>query len=94
MVDQSIDWVQFREWLNNKYSRTWSPTVFYYAKKYRQILNGDFGELEKFSKSKRNTVLKALIALSKYLGVYREFKLRMTDYGVGFEQSSSVDAFL
>jgi len=58
------------------------------------MLNGDFGELEKFSKSKKNTVLKALIALSKYLGVYREFKLLMTDYGVKFEQSNSVDAFL
>jgi len=58
------------------------------------MLNGDFGELESFSKSKKNTVLKSLIALSKYLGVYREFKLRMTDYGVKFEQTSSVDAFL
>jgi len=58
------------------------------------MLNGDFSELERFSKSKKNTVLKALIVLSKYLGVYREFKLRMTDYGVKFEQSNSVDAFL
>jgi len=39
-------------------------------------------------------VLKALTVLSKYLGVYREFKLRMTNYGVKFEQSNSVDAFL
>jgi len=58
------------------------------------MLNGDFSKLEKFSKSKKNTVLKALIVLAKYLGVYREFKSRMTDYGVKFEQSSSVDAFL
>jgi len=58
------------------------------------MLNGDFSELEAFSKSKKNTVLKALIVLSKYLGVYREFKLRMADYGVKFEQSNSVDAFL
>ena len=94
MVDRSIDWVQFREWLNNKYSKTWSPTVFCYAKKHHRMLNGDFGELESFSKSKKNTVLKALIALSKYLGVYREFKLHMNNYGVKFEQSNSVDAFL
>lgn len=79
IVDRSIDWVQFREWSNNKYSRTWSPTVFCYAKKHHQMLNGDFSELESFSKSKRNTVLNALIALSKYLGVYKEFKLRITN---------------
>ena len=94
ILDQSIDWMQFREWLNNKYSKTWSPTVFCYARKYHRMLNGDFAELETFSKSKKNTVLKALIVLSKYLGVYREFKLHMTDYGVKFEQSNSVDAFL
>ncbi len=58
------------------------------------MLSGNFGELEMFSKSKKNSVLKALVALSKYLGVYREFKLRMSDYGVKFEHTSSVDAFL
>jgi len=93
-VDHCIDWVQFRAWLKNKYAKTWSPTVFCYAKKYHQMLNGDFSELESFSKSKKNTVLKSLVALSKFLGVYREFKLRMADYGVKFEQSNSVDAFL
>ena len=86
--------MQFREWLNNKYAKTWSPTVFCYAKKHHEMLNGDFGELEAFSKSKKNTVLKSLISLSKYLGVYREFKLHMTNYGIRFEQSNSVDAFL
>ena len=68
--------------------------MFCYAKKYHEMLNGDFGELESFSKSKKNTVLKALIVLSKYLGVYGEFKSRMTNYGVKFEHSNSVDAFL
>jgi intergrase/recombinase len=94
IVDNNIDWMEFRKWCKNKYSNTWGPTVFCYAKKYHQMLNGDFSDLEAFSKSKKNSVLKALVALSKYLGVYTEFKLRMSDYGVKFEQTSSVDAFL
>ncbi len=84
----------FREWCNNKYANTWAPTVFCYAKKYHEMLSGDFANLETFSKSKKNSVLKALIVLSKYLGVYREFKLHMSDHGVKFEQTGSVDAFL
>ena len=58
------------------------------------MLVGSLAELEQFSSSKKNAVSKALIALSKYLGVYRDFRLHMADHGVRFEQPNSVDAFL
>ncbi len=84
----------FEEWVYKKYSKSYAPTVVCYAKKYRCMLVGSLAELEQFSSSKKNAVSKALIALSKYLGVYRDFRLHMVDYGVRFEQPNSVDAFL
>ncbi|MDH5267908.1 MAG: integrase [Candidatus Bathyarchaeota archaeon] len=35
-----------------------------------------------------------MIALSKYLGFYREFKDRIKDYGIKWSTSSSIDSFL
>ena len=89
-----IDWDQFRDWAFNKYSDTYAPTVICYAKKYHGIMFGNLAELEEFSNAKRNSVLQALISLSKYLGTYREFRERRRAYGLGWSHTSSVDAFL
>jgi intergrase/recombinase len=58
------------------------------------MLNGNLRELDSFSKSKKNNVLKALIALSKYLGVYEQFKARKASYGIKWENQNSLQAFL
>ncbi|MCP8320621.1 MAG: hypothetical protein H3Z52_06740 [archaeon] len=42
-----------REWLYKKYSKTWAPILFLYAKKYHWMLNGSLMELDSFSKSKK-----------------------------------------
>ena len=89
-----IDWDQFREWAFRKYADSYAPTVICYAKKYRHLMFGNLAELEAFSDSKRNSVLKALISLSKYSGTYRAFKARQKAHGLGWSRTSSVDAFL
>ena len=89
-----MDWGDFKEWLNKKYSKTWVPTVFCYAKKYHGMLNGNLRDLDSFSKSKKNHTLKALIALSKYLGVYEQFKVRIKSYGIKWGRQNSFQAFL
>jgi intergrase/recombinase len=89
-----VNWKDFREWANNKYSKSWARDVFYYAKKYHGMLIGNFKELESFSKSKRNNVLKAVIALSKYLGTYSEFKAKMANYGVKWQNQNSFESFI
>jgi len=89
----SIDWNGFRNYVNGKYSKSWANACFNYALKYHRLLINP-SELETFSKYKRNNVLKSLIALSKYLGFYREFRDRIKDYGIKWSTSSSIDAFL
>jgi hypothetical protein len=46
------------------------------------MINGSLREIDSFSKEKRNRVLKSLIALSKYLGVYKEFKKKIKNHGI------------
>ncbi|MCS7123939.1 MAG: integrase [Candidatus Bathyarchaeota archaeon] len=89
-----IDWSVFRAWIFKKYAKSHAPTIFCYARKYAYMLNGDFKELETFSGSKKNTVLKALIALSKFLGVYEQFKVKLSNYGVKFARNDCFNAFL
>jgi len=94
-VDVSlVDWNDFKAWIFKKYAKSHAPTIYCYAKKYAFMLNGNFKELETFSGSKRNTVLKALIALSKFLGIYEGFKATLSRYGVKFARTDSFDAFL
>jgi intergrase/recombinase len=58
------------------------------------MLSGSLNDLETFSGSKKNTVLKALIALSKFLGVHEEFKARLSAYGVKFARTDAFNSFL
>jgi len=58
------------------------------------MLSGDFKELDTFSSSKRNTVIKSLIALSKFLGIYREFKTLLSSHGIKFARVDCFNAFL
>jgi intergrase/recombinase len=66
---------------------------FNYTSKYVELLDNP-SMIETFSRCKRNNVLKALIALSKYLGFYREFKEKLSDYGIKWHRTSSIDSFL
>jgi intergrase/recombinase len=50
--------------------------------------------LDSFSRSKKTKVLQSLIALSKFLGCYEQFKARVKSYGIKWRKASSLDAFL
>jgi intergrase/recombinase len=91
---QDFDWEAFRSWLDGRNSKTWAYQVFRLAKTHQHLFYGSLEELEKFSKWKKNNVLKALVALSKFLGVYEEFRAKMKSYGVKWSYQNSVDSFL
>ena len=69
-------------------------TKFRLVKTYQHLFYGSLEELEKFSKWKKNNVLKALVALSKFLGVYEEFRAKVKNYGIKWSYQNSVDSFL
>ena len=60
-----------------------------YARKFCHcLLKGDFSELNGFSDSKRTHVMKALSALSKFLGVYEDYKTLLKNYGLKWSVNS------
>jgi intergrase/recombinase len=58
------------------------------------MLSGDLRELELLSPNVRDHVIKALIALSKYLGVYDNFKSKLKNYGIKLSTPNTFNAFL
>jgi len=89
---QNLNWDRFRQYLNNKFVPSYAKMNYCYGKKYAELLNNP-SELESFSKGKKKNILKALIALSKYLGLYGEFKDRLKDYDIKWSSTSSIDSF-
>jgi len=88
----NIDWNGFKDYVFKKYAESWGRTVYSYARKYVGLIDNP-SMVETFSGSKKNAVLKSLVAFSKYYGFYQEFKKKIKDYGIKWSRSSSVDAF-
>ena len=90
----SIDWVGFRAWIFAKYSKAYAPTVHCYARKYAHLLVGNLRELDLLSASVKNAAIKSLIILSKYLGVHKEFKQRLEEFGIKMYRPDVFASFL
>jgi len=58
------------------------------------MLCGDLRELELLSPSVRDHAIKALITLSKYLGVYDSFRSKLKNYGIKLSTPNTFSAFL
>jgi hypothetical protein len=87
-----VDWDAFKEYVFKKYAESWAKNVYYYAKKYVHLIDNP-SLFEAFSSSKKDNVLKSLIAFSKFHGFYRLFKERIKNYGITWSHRSSVDSF-
>ena len=84
---RGVKWASFHEYLNKKCSPDYAKDLMRYAKKYhRYLFKRDFSVLNNLSETKRNHVLCALSNLSKYLGIYGEFKKLVADYGLKWKQ--------
>jgi len=60
------------------------------ARRYGHLLfKGDLSPLKTFSNYKRSHVLKALATLSKFLGLYREFRELREAYGIKWSKGTS-----
>ncbi len=93
MDESSVDWTGFREYLNKKYRKVHADASFRYARLYFKQLENPI-LLETFNGYKRNNIMKALIALSKYLGIYESFKQKLKTYGIKWHRQNSLVAFL
>jgi len=94
MRQRTFDLVEFEKFVRGKYAASTASKVISYVKRYRQILqSGNPGEIEQVPATRRNDVIKSLIILSKYLGVYEEFKTGLKAYGIKLSRPDAFSAF-
>jgi intergrase/recombinase len=66
-----------------------------YSKKFYQcLLNRDLSRVRDLRDSLRPNVIKALASLSKYLGIYQDFKKMLLDFGLQWIGRSSSDIMI
>ena len=83
LKNKPINWLFFREYLKDKCSERVIRDRIRYAKRYQDCLfKHDFSELNNVPEYKQKMMLKGLSALSKYLGLYEDFKSLMKSYGL------------
>ena len=90
-----VDLGEFKQYLVSRYAKTYTPTIMCYVKKYGSLLFGDIKQIEQLKyDSTKSTVIKSLIILSKFLGVHKEFKERLDNYGIKSKRQDSFSSFL
>jgi len=81
--NREINWDEFKQYIYGHYSRRHAEDLYYYARKHYELLvKRDFSPLLRLSPNGRRHALLALSALSKFLGMYREFKSLRESYGI------------
>ena len=95
-LDVNINWNEFKDWLKHKYSKQYTATTYSYAKRYCHLLYGNLREIEMklLKDSTKSTIVKALIVLSKFLGIHQQFKQRLVDYSIKIHREDSFTSFL
>jgi intergrase/recombinase len=61
---------------------------------YNVISSDDLRQLEMLPDSVRNNAIKSLIVLSKYLGIYEDFKHKLKNHGIKTVNQDSFNSFL
>ena len=94
----SINWEGFEAWVrktHHKGSDSILNTVRY-AKKYCEVLfnPNKTSELLTFTKSKRRLVMASLSNLSRYLGVYDQWKEITRNFGLKYESRTGLEAIV
>jgi hypothetical protein len=93
---KDVQWENFASWLINTHRRKHVKEILRYAKRYSVILeNPSFAsQLPMLSKDMRRMVMSSLSNLSKYLGIYDGWKQIIRNYGLKWENTTSLEIFL
>jgi intergrase/recombinase len=90
-----IDWENYKTWLFREYMPVTAKGRLRYARKYADCLrNRDFSSLKLLTNSQRIHAMKALAVLSKFLGIYEEFRSLVKNYGLKWSGKKSSDLII
>jgi hypothetical protein len=89
-----IDWIKYREFLLSKFSRSYALQVFNNGLRHYYCLENPTN-ISAIPATTRGNVLKAMVNLSKFLGCYEEYKLKLRNNGVKWiNTDDSFNSFL
>ena len=80
-IDPQISWEEYREYLLSKFSRSYALQVFNNGLRHFDCLENPQNILA-IPVNTRSNVLKAIVNLSKFLGCYEQFKIKLRNHGV------------
>ena len=84
---------KFKEYIFSKYHKSNAQVLYCYAVKYAKLLRNP-QEIDLIKDTIKNNVIKSLIALSRYIGKYNEFKSVLKDYGITLKAQNGLQSFL
>ena len=86
---------EYGEWLKNSFSGKHAKYCYYYAQKYYYVLVNPSltATLKTLTPTTRHQVLLALTNLSKFLGVYEEWRQVMKQYNLKWEVRKAGESF-
>jgi hypothetical protein len=88
----SINWSEFKQYLNSKYAKGYAISLFEHSSKYYNLLY-DVNGIQLSKPTARNNITNGLTALSKYLGEYESFKKSMLTHGIKRVKPDPLQAF-
>jgi intergrase/recombinase len=90
-----IDWEVFREWLSKNHTPQVTKSIVSYATKYSDcLISRDLSRVRDIKQTVRPNIVKALAALSKFLGIHEEYKKLVRAYGISWKGRSSDDLLI
>ena len=93
--DLGIDFDDFAIWVRSRYAKSYAPTILSYARRYyRFVITEDLRDLDATPPTIKNTLIKSLIVLSKYIGQSQEFRVRLKAYDIKISRPSTLSSFL
>jgi intergrase/recombinase len=89
----SIDWDEYRVFLNGRYTKQYANMQFNNARRYLEFFNNP-SRLLSCSPYSRLNALKSLVCLSKYIGCHVQFKEKLKQYGIKWMRPDCFSSFM
>jgi hypothetical protein len=89
---KNINWSTFKEYLYSKYAKGYDRSILEHSHKYHHLLT-DVNGIQIAKPTTRNNIINALIAMSRYLGVYDNFISEMKSHGIKRYKPDPIQAF-
>ena len=95
LADMTIDWESFEKWLLKEYKPIYAKDLLLYAKKFSTcLIDMNLSDLMLTTESQKKHAMPSLSNLSKFLGIYEDFKKAIKNYGLKWGSNNGDDLII